>query len=293
MKDDYVYDALKKYGFEIYIPYKQKNLFMRILRELWFKLHLPKRSIWFNPQILESNANVFIVFDPLVVPELLEWIKKRHSGARVILNYENRADSTISPSSVSNGIEKWSYDKGDCEKYGMRFVKPSYYDIYSFDSCNNQEKEIDILYLGRDKGRLNQILNYQKLFEKQGLSTYFHICADRSYMILKKRIYKPVIRYGEYLELLKKSKAILNIARLDQDAVTQRELEVVFLNVKCITTNKSILCSELYDKSRYFVVGEDDIESLNEFLKTPFKPVSEEVLHSFSCCSRIKEMLSN
>ena len=280
LKNDYVFDAIQQYGYKILMPYKDRNIILRLMREVWFRLKLPPK-IWFNKAIVQEQVENIIVLDPLITPELLNWIVEKHPHSRVILDYENRADTTISPSVVGNSIEKWSYDKDDCDKYGMKFVHPLYFDIYRFDSRKTGKKVYDVLYLGRDKGRLKRILDFENELRQIGLKTYFHICADRSYLKYKKSVYKPVISYSQYLKLMKRSKAILNIARDGQSSITQRELEAAFDNIKCITTNIAIKDFELYDSSRYFILGLDDIKLLQAFLNSEFLPVDEKILDEY------------
>lgn len=292
LKDDYVFDAIQKGGFKILIPYKDKNIILRLMREVWFRLKLPAKRIWYNKAISKMNAKVFIVLDPLIIPDILMWIKENHADARIILDYENRADTTINPDCVGEFVEKWSYDPDDCKKYSMRLVHPSYFDVYRFDSSKTKKIKYDVLYLGRDKGRLDRILAYQKQFEKIGLKTYFHICADRSFLKFKNPIYKSVMPYSVYLEFLKRSRASLNIVREDQNSITQRELETVFDGVKCITTNKAIKQFELYDPSRYFVLGEDDIHDLKSFIEMPFLKIEEDDLNDYKFETVIWKMIN-
>lgn len=280
LKEDYVWEAIEKYGFEIFIPYKDKNIVLRLMREVWYRLGLPNRKIWYNSDIKHINAETIVVYDPLITNDFLIWLREKYPKSRIILSYENRADTTINPDCVDNTIEKWSYDKDDCEQYNMGFITPNFFDVYSFDS-QHYEKKYDVLYLGRDKGRLQHILDYEREFKKQNLRTYFHICADRSYMKYKNKQYKKVLSYKEYLELVKKSNAILNIARDGQTSITQRELEAVFFNVKCITTNKGILDFEFYDPSRYFVLGEKDGMDVKTFLNLPISKIREEEIKSY------------
>ena len=290
LKDDYVYDAIKNCGFDIHIPYKDKNIILRIMREIWFRLNLPGRRMWYNKSEFKKDADIYLLYDPLLVSDYFEWIKENNPNARIILSYENRADSTINPASVGTFVEKWSYDKDDCKQYSMKYLHPNYFEEYAFDS-SKYEKKWDVLYLGRDKGRLEQILEYEHLFKKQGLRTYFHICADRSYMKYKNRMYKSVISYKEYLELLKNSKAILNIVREGQTSITQREMEAAFDGVKCITTNKAVMEFELYDPSRYFILGVNEIEDLNSFLDEPFKKISSDQLSFFKYRTTVINLL--
>ena len=280
LKDDYVFDAIKSYGFNIVIPYKDNNILLRLMREVWFRLKLPKREIWFNKAVAKSNAEIIIVRDPLITPEYLEWMLRKHANARIVLDYENRADTTINPGSVDERIEKWSYDEYDCGRYSMRLTHPSYHACYSFDS-SQYEKTYDVLYVGRDKGRMEKLENLEMKFRENGLKTYFHICANRYYLRYKNKKYKKEMPYKKYIDLMKHSRAILNIARTDQKCMTQRELEAVFSGVKCISNNISLEEIELYDPSRYFLMREDNIDKIPEFLQKKYKAVEKEILDKY------------
>ena len=52
--------------FDTIAPYTNKTLFTRILRELWFRLKLPFRSIWYNKEVLEYTGKHLLVFDPQI-----------------------------------------------------------------------------------------------------------------------------------------------------------------------------------------------------------------------------------
>ena len=264
-KDDYVFDGIKKSGYDIFIPYKDYNLILRCLRELWFSVGLPK-ELWFNPVVKKlKNKKLIIVKDPLIIPEFLAWVKDNNPEARVLLSYDNRVQRSLNPDSIDrNKIELWSYDQDDCEKYNLKNKGTGYLDIYSIEDKN--PKKIDVLYLGRDKGRLNYLLDLQKQLENMGLKTYFHICADRSYLKYKNKNYKKEIPYSEYLLMLSESKAILNIVPDGQTSVTQREMEAIFHNRKCITNNIGLVKCDFYDSNRYFILGKDDMKDLPLFI---------------------------
>ncbi len=290
-KNDEYFDGVAKMGYHILIPYKDWNIVMRCLREAWFRLKLPKRSIWYNSKISKIDADMFIVKDPLIVPEFLVWMKRNHPQSRIILNYNNRAAMSINPDKISNKVaEKWSYDKDDCEKYDMNLKHGSYMDIYRIKKLGRPV--IDVLYLGRDKGRANMLFDLKSQLEHMGLKTYFHICADRKFLRYKKPYYKPLLPYKDYLRLMRKSKAILNIVQPGQTSITMREYEAVFNNVKCITNNPAIKEFELYHPSRYFILGIDDMKQIHEFFKTEFVPVEEEKLAEYKFDAMVVQFLN-
>lgn len=287
--DDYCFDGFKKMGYDILIPYIDKNLFLRCMREVWFRLDLPRKDLWYNKKIKKLKKRIIIVKDPLIIPEFMNWLKQIHPDVRIILDYDNRVFNSVNPNRISDKVaEKWSYDMADCIEYGMHRKKDSYWDIYAVK--HSEHTIYDVLYLGRDKGRADQLLKLEKRFRDMGLKTYFHICADRSFLRFKKRFYKPYMPYSQYLNILRVSKAILNIVPDGQTGLTMREHEAVFNSVKCITNNVGVLDYGLYHPSRYFILGKDDMNKLTGFLETPFLEVRKEDLENYTVNHAIQFM---
>ena len=282
-KDDYVFSGLEKEGNYMLIPYRDKNLLLRLLREAWFRLHLPARKIWYNPEIKKLRTDSITICDPLITPDFLEWICDLFPDVSFVVNYSNRVSrSGIKPSDVKRpNLRYQSFDLQDCEQYGMDYAHAAYMAQYSFSPEDKSEPEYDIVFVGRDKGRAEAILKWEKVFNEMGLRTYFRICADRSYLRFKKPYYKKEIPYPEYIELLKKTRAHLNYVQDGQTSFSQRDLESVFDEVKCVTNNKGIRSFELYHPSRFFILDEDDLDTLPHFLHEPFVPVSKEQLSEY------------
>lgn len=290
-KESYVYDGLTKMGYQVYIPYKDINIVLRCMREVWFRLKLPGKQIWMNRKIAKSTADVFFVNDGFMCPEFFTWMRKHHPDARIILDYTNRVSSSIDPNTVDANVEKWTYDPEDCEKYSMKLKTPAYLDVYRLKEL--EEPEYDILYLGRDKGRAEYLLGLQKQMEDMGLKTCFRICADHRYNLWAKSFYQPNIPYVDYLKLVAKSRAILNIMPDSQRAVTQRDMEAVYDNLKCITNNQAIVDFAFYDPDRFFILGRDDLSALPDFLRRPCQKVPEEKLRYLSYDNNIEYILSH
>lgn len=290
--DDYWHYALRQSGYKTLIPYKDYFFTLRVIREIWFRLGLPKKEIWYNPQIKKCDAKIYFIKDPLMTVDFLEWLRKEKRDARIIMDFDNRAGTTIDPNLIIDPtIEKWSYDPDDCEKYKMRLKPKGYLDYYRIKRA--EYPIYDIVFVGRDKGRLEYLLKLEKCFKKCGLKTYFRISPNRFYMRYSRKYYKPIIPYSQYLELIAKSKAILNIMPDNQKGLTMRDFEAVFNGIKCITNNKAIKEFELYDPSRYFVLGVDDINTINDFLSTDFKRVNEEELDEYRLDKAISKIIVN
>ena len=289
-KNDYWHHAMRKSGYKTLIPYKDYTFLLRIIREVWFRLGLPMKNLWYNPEIKKCNANIFFVKDPLMTVDFLTWLRMIKTDARILLDFDNRAGTMINPDDITDPtIEKWSYDPDDCNKYRMNLKPNGYLDYYRIKK--NKFPVYDIVFVGRDKGRIEQLLELEKKFKKYGLKTYFRISPNRFYMRYWNKFYKSMIPYTQYLSLIAKSKAILNIMPENQKGLTMRDFEAVFDGIKCITNNKAIKEFELYDSSRYFVLGVDNLDTINEFLSSEFKSISEETLKEYKLDSAISKII--
>lgn len=290
LKNDYVFNAFKKLGYRIVVPYVGNSIFFRFFRELWFRANLPGKSLWFSKSLRKIRESIVVVYDPIITKDFLEWISEKHRDKRLIFVYENRTDRAILPTSIPGRFEKYSYDNDDCKKWNLGFFQGGYFDNYriKLNTC----PIYDILYVGRDKGRAEIVLELDSAFKKQGLNTYIHICPDRRYIHKRKAFYKSILSYDDYLDLVKKTRAILNIMPEGQKSITMRDFEAVFDSVKEITNNTGIVDWELYDSSRFFVLGVDCILDLPEFLNTPFVPVPEAKLERYKFEESMCRMLA-
>jgi len=288
-KEDYVVPAIEKTGYKVIIPYKDYNLFFRLCREAWFRMGLPKRELWMNPATRSIKEDIIVVKDPLIVKEFMQHLRELYPTKMIIFDYDNRVSNSLNPDLIREYVDEiWHYDDDDCFKYNLRRKGLAYYDVYQVQP--NPVRDYDVFYVGRDKGRLSQMDEIKADLEAVGLKTHFHICANREFLTWTNKRYKHFLPYREYLELLKRSKAILNIVPEGQKSITQREMEAVFDGVKCITNNKGIASFPLYDESRYFIL-DHNYEAIPEFLNREFKSITEEEIKPYQFASFMDKML--
>lgn len=283
-KEDFVYDGIVEQGYDIFKPYYGNALVPRIIREIWFRGNLPRKDIWFNKQAcsIDSNKKVILLKDPLIRPDYLEWLRKHNPEIAIVLEYENRAMTTIHPDLARPYVtELVSYDQDDCEKYGMTYRHFSICEIPDREAVKGPI-ERDVLYVGRDKGRYDKLVEIKERFEAVGVNILLHVCANRSFQRFSKPYYKKFLNYQEYIQMVGRSKAILNIMPEGQKSITVRDVESILYEVKEITNNKSIKDFEFYDPTRYFVLDVDDDKDLPKFLETEFKTIPSEELLKYS-----------
>ncbi len=87
------------------------------------------------------------------------------------------------------------------------------------------------------------------------------------------------------------SAAVLDVEHPKQRGLTMRTIETLISEKKLITTNKSIINSNLFDNSRVCVINRDDPKLPNNFIDCPFLPIPVSLKHYYSCEGWISELL--
>ncbi|WP_313119807.1 hypothetical protein [Proteiniclasticum ruminis] len=283
-KNSYFANLIHDLGYTVVSAYKKINFAKRVIRKIHFKSSCPKKEIWFNKKYDLDKFDSLIIFDAAVNYELVKYIKKIYPDKRVILWYWNPVRNSIDPTLLSSEIcEKWSYSLEDCKKYNLKYNTTFYFEELTniYKGKDRNELCYDILFVGRDKGRLSMLLEYKEKFESLGLETNFHITPTKWYEKRKNKVYMNDISYNEIINLIKKSKAILDIMQNETDGLTLRAMESLFFERKLITNNQTIVQYDFYSKDNIFVLGIDKIDNLLEFIELPYKPISNHIVKKY------------
>lgn len=208
-----------------------------------------------------EKYDVIIVQASDITQHLPSWIRKKGYKGRIIYWYWDPVEGSVSPNKIDrSACEIWSFDKKDCKVFDMQYNSTYYIPVDKDDKKHISDKKYDICYIGRDKGRLKELKVLEKRYKKIGLKTYFYIVATKPYYLNAKKLKKP-IDYEKVIEIVRRSKAILDINQDGQIGLSLRCMESLFENKKLITNNKGIYKENFYNDSNFFVLEnlEDDI----------------------------------
>lgn len=101
---------------------------------------------------------------------------------------------------------------------------------------------------------------------------------------------KPM-NFPEVLEVIRSSKAVVDIEHPRQRGLTMRTIETLLAEKKLVTTNKNIVMSNLYDPSRTYVISRKTPEIPIDFLNQPYRALPLELKDYYSCEGWAKELL--
>jgi len=273
----------------VYHPYIGQGYIARVLREICFRCAFLPKALFYNKKMLREHPKYIVVWDPLITADFLMWLMKSFPSAQIHFIYSNMVGRAkhLAPDGIPNGIRVWTFDGYDSRRYGINI-----YHCYIYFRTFMKPKrnpEYDVLFIGRDKGRGEYLLDLENHMRSLGLVTKFIITADGK-LSKKKGYYQNEIPYSEVIDYATRSRAILNIAMENQRGVTLRDIESVFLNTKLITTNKHIVDADFYNPENVFILDEQDITQLPGFLSTDPVPVDSSLLRKHSIDGMLDEI---
>lgn len=257
-------------GFRVYAAYKPASLLKRVAREVFFRMPLLPKSVWYEKSMLCESPEYLIVRDSLITKHYLAWLHRRFPYAKIIFLYENMVGKSrhLRPAQIPKFVKAWTYDEYDSRKHGIPFHDSPYYFKHYVKPA--RQKIYDLLFVGGDKGRAEYVLRLKSFLEQRGYAMKVHIVAD-SILDKKKDYYKERVSYDQIAEWIAESRAILNIALENQEGVTVRDMESIFNRVKLVSTNKHITKAKMYEEKNVFVLEDNNWEGLVSFLETDYE----------------------
>jgi len=261
---------------------KEWSIFDYALR-ICYILHLPILSIflwkWKNEI---KNYKTIIFFDDWFNNILAKYVKKKYKNIKTILYYRNPINNYSERFLKNKYIDEcYTYNKDDTEgkkwesntnlKYNPQFYTKNII-------IKKSHIKYDILFIWRAKDRKNDIIKLSNELSAINIITNFKIIEKES----------DYIDYDKYLELLWKSKAILDYNYPIVSWLTLRIMEWIFFEKKIITNNFHITKYDFYDPENIFILNYNPINHLEKFLSEPYKTIKKEIINNYDFTSRIK-----
>lgn len=285
---DYFIDFFRNKNIKVYKLLKKEGLFLKLLRNIARKLNISSDFFFgeWKKEIVKDNIEYAIVFANNE-KAVLNYLHKKN--IKIIYFYWNpvKIYKEGFPTNLPDFCDKWSFDRNDCEKYNLKFNTTFYFDNIKLPPA---KEEFDILFVGENKGRINLINNFLKQSDFHNLKNHIYVVSDRQRF--GRYDGNQPISYNNYLNLLSKSKAILDIMQSGQEGLTLRVMEALFFKKKLITNNKAVLAEKFYCEENVFVIGYDDINRLRLFIDSKYRSLDENLMNYYDAKSWIERFFT-
>jgi hypothetical protein len=271
----------KKRGANIAQVYKNVPKVFKFFRRIQILLNLPYIELWLSSwKKFISDYEVIILHASKITPPVARYIRKKYPDKRIIIWYWNPMKKCVDAKKfIKYNCEIWTFDEKDREQYLFNYNTQYYFS--NVDVVPMESNSIDIFFVGKDKGRIKQLVDLKNKFDSYKLESKFHITKVRKKAKGYEKWYKNRMPYYEVLQHISKSKAILDYVSDNQSGLTLRPLEALFFKKKLITNDKSIVNRDFYRKENIFIIGRDEFNELPSFVSSPYLEINRKIVQKY------------
>ena len=225
--------------------------------------------------------------------------KKIHPNKRIVIRYQDRlgygglssrSDEknkllemivSLRRDGVIDSVE--SYYKEDA-KFLNGVYRPNGVDPEVMQAIDSQERDALYRFIGgpknlKDRTRLDALSQIRD--EIKRIYPYIENWIEERFVLGRKQ-WEP---YELYLRDMVKSEVVIDLCRISQEeGLSYRIPEALFLNRKIITNRLIVRDEPFYSSDRVFLIGVDDISRLKEFLEKDIEPLPRSILKFYDSC---------
>lgn len=304
-----IQEELKKRGAIVdeYDERPSQAAYMKIIIRL-FKKKIPQLFDKYIQKVIQKNKNkdynyILICRGEAFTPYTISSLRQAYPKAKVFLYLWDVMHECTMDDVLSSCDKVMSFDPEDAKQHGIGF-RPTFFVNDYLQVKNSEAFEYDLefictLYHPRQK----LIKKLRKSFEEQGLRffTYLYVPGLLKYIQESlshipfypfKDIHLNPISIAETIQVLNKTKCILDINPPYQVSLSTRAYEAIAAKRKYITTNKHIMDYDFYNPNNIFVIDINNPIIPDEFIKSPFEEVDDKILYKYSVSSLVDDLFS-
>ena len=191
-------------------------------------------------------------------------------------NKKNFADNLLTIN--KSHFQVATYDELDAEKFGFGW-HTQFFNVKPFQqvaSLQNNSFLYDFFFVGYAKNRVEEI---QKIHSM--LSSY-------ACLFVTIRTTSEYIPYTRYMEMAMQSRCIVEIVHTGDPSCTLRPLEAMAIRRKLLTNNPAVRNYTFYRPQNIFILGQDNLNDLSDFLHSPFEPLPSDIVESYDVNSWVE-----
>lgn len=248
---------------------------------------------------------IFVINGQTLSDNFLKELKQTYSSAKFILylwdSVSNRP-STINNFKYFDSI--FSFDSPNAQKYNLNF-RPLFF-TSGFENNKTHDINRDISFIGTMHSDRYKIIKNIKntlpdstttflyLFLKAEWVFHYYKITNKDYKnaSINEFTFKPLEK-KKVQEVFLSSKAILDIEHIQQTGLTVRTFEALGSEKKLITTNKSIVDCDFFNKDNILVLNRNNATIPLDFIKEPYNPLPNDLYAKYSLRGWLNDILTN
>ena len=269
------------------------------------------RSKRYYESIIEQNNDkdydyILIVKCDMTPESILKKFREVYPNAKMCLNLWDSIDNIPGVTKKFKYFDTMhSFDPVDCKKIEGLKLRPLFFGDAFRKPAREGKYKYDISFLGTvHSDRFAVVKAVREIANAAGLSQYWFLYLQSKFIYklykLTKKEFKGTTEAdfsfdkrsaSEIAEVVDESRIILDIQHPKQTGLTMRTIEMIGMNKKLITTNKTITEYDFYNPNNIAVIDRHDVKIDMDFLQKPYEPLDPAVYEKYSLTSWILEVL--
>lgn len=307
---------LENFGAKVfYFDERPKNDFLtKVLIRLNFRNLIQKQIDKYYKKIIEVTKDEKIDYLFLVSPETInidkiKTLQNMHKNLKV---YTYMWDSIKNKKNAFELIaisdKFFTFDPNDKKiDKKIEFLPLFYIDDYVKISDVIPEDLYDISFIGTvHSDRYRIVKNVESWAKNSGLKTYFYFYSPSRILFffqkLLKKEFKNInnvdisfvpLRKNDVLDIIKKSKCIIDIQHPSQIGLTMRTIEMLGARRKLITTNQNIVEYDFYNSNNILIIQRDNVMFEKKFFDYSLQEIPKEIYQKYALSSWLEFFFKN
>ncbi len=184
------------------------------------------------------------------------------------------------------------FDQNDYDTYKGKYSNLEKCENFYFDldenSANIENSNI-VYYVGNYiQDRSDDLVSIVHELEQHNVAFDVNLKYHRRTLPINEKnitFFREDFDFKSNIARLKNAKFLLDFKAVEHNGLSLRFFEALKYQKKIITNNNAVQTSDFYDPQNIFIMGQDDLKSLPEFLSSNYKTLPVEIVERYSFSS--------
>lgn len=294
----------------IYFDERPKNdFFTKAFIRLNLKNIIKKRIDKYYDGILSFVNNekldyLFLVGPETVDNKFINTIKNNNNGVKVYTYFwDSIKNKKKSLDYLPVSDKYFTFDSSDqVINKNIKFLPLFYIEDYQQVASIKNEIIYDVSFIGTvHSDRYNLVKKIEKIANNQNLKTFLYFYSPSNILFSLQKLFKKEfmsidskdisfksLSKKDVVNIIGKSKIIIDIQHPKQNGLTMRTMEMLGAKRKIITTNSNIKKYDFYNENNIYIFDRHSPEVDHEFFIKPYEEIDKNIYEKYSLKNWIK-----
>lgn len=266
------------------------NFFTKNLLNINLKKNIQHKRI--ISELTKSDSDITFMVNPGFFLPKFSNEARRHTKKLIAYNYDSLTRVPLPKNYKELFDEIYCFDDEDIINNNFKHATNFNYISNTPLNTNHKPKYLAFAIQSVDKERMLILSKIADVLDSQNQHNYLFLIKDKPAKNVNKNIvfFSENKSLNEVENLTKDSFILIDIVRENQRGLSFRFFEAMAFQKKIITTNKNILNYDFYNPQNILVINENDVKIPEEFLKTPYIPLSKDLFEKYTLQSWVKNI---